>query len=125
MMRRSSEAAQRAAERRKRENDAVRLRDAVPRLLTLRLEINEHRGVNAGTSHIRRIVVDNAPALFEILCSDHSCRDGGHDLTGEILAGLKGGAEQFEGEHVCYGQLGTSRCDNVLNYRAVATYRSA
>ena len=41
---RNSEAAQRSAERRRREDEAPRLRERVPALATLRLEIEEHRG---------------------------------------------------------------------------------
>ena len=81
--RRVSEAALRAADRRRREDDAPRLHDAVPALDSLRLEIEERRGggVLAGGTHIRRIMVEHAPALFDLPCGDRTCKDGGHDLT--------------------------------------------
>ena len=77
--RRFGEAAQRATERRRREDEAERLRNAVPKLDSLRLEIEERRmgGVVAEASHIRRIVVESAPALFVLPCLDRECKEGG------------------------------------------------
>ena len=124
--RRNSQAAERAAERRKREDEAPRLNAEVPRLESLRLEIEARRSGAAvgGTAHIRRIVVENAPALFLLPCSDRDCREGGHDLTREIMAQLTRGSAEFEGEHACDGQLGSVPCGSVIRYVAVATYRS-
>src|SRR5262249_52880111 len=127
--RRGSEAAQRAAERRQREDDAARLATEVPQLETLRLEIEERRGggVLAGGTYIRRIVVEHAPALFQLPCGDRTCQDGGHEVTREIMQALRAGQTRFEGEDPCNGHLGTSgvRCDSVLRYVGVATYRPA
>jgi hypothetical protein len=67
-------------------------------------------------------VVDTAPALFVIQCSDRGCKDGGHDLTHSVMSGLRQGATHFEGEHMCEGQLGSSRCSSVMHYVATATY---
>jgi hypothetical protein len=63
--RRLGEAAQRSEERRVRENEAPRLLVAVPRLLSLSLFIEDRsdRSV-ARPKHVRRVVVQNAPALF-------------------------------------------------------------
>jgi len=123
--RRNGEAAQRAAERRQRENDAARLHAEVPRLETLRLEIQEQRGdgVLAAAAHIRRIVVEHAPALFVVQCSDRSCKDGGHDLTAAIMRELAAGSTRFEGEHACDGRSGSVPCTNILRYVGVATYK--
>lgn len=54
---RNLEAAQRAAERRRRENEAPRLQELVPELETLRFEIEEHRAgiVLPESTHIRRV----------------------------------------------------------------------
>src|SRR5262245_54567395 len=70
VVRRNTEAMQRAAERRKREDEAARLHDEVPRLASLKLEIEERGGggTGAGSNHIRHIVVDTAPALFLLPC---------------------------------------------------------
>ena len=123
---RHTEASSRAMERRQREDEAPRLRQAVVGLQELRLEIIER--VGGGTSvaarHIRRIVVDHAPALFVIPCSEERCRDGGHDLTNEIMRALGSHATEFQGEDACFGQLGSSAgaCGRVLNYEAHAKY---
>src|SRR5436190_21362789 len=100
MIRRHSEAAQRAAERRKREDDAPRLRATVPKLESLELEFRESRaGVQmADVTHKRRVVVERAPALFELPCQDSACRDGGHDITREVMRALQDGLERFHGE---------------------------
>ena len=122
--RRSSEAAQRATERRQREDDAARLSTEVPRLSSLRLEIEERRagGVLTGGAHIRRIVVERAPALFVIPCSDRSCKEGGHDITSKVMVALREGQARFQGEHTCNGQLGNIPCDSVLKYTGIASY---
>jgi hypothetical protein len=123
--RRFGEAAQRATERRRREDEAERLRNAVPKLDSLRLEIEERRmgGLVAEASHIRRIVVESAPALFVLPCLDRECKEGGHDVTDAILRSLRSGALRFEGEHACEGRLGAADCGRILRYIAIATYR--
>jgi hypothetical protein len=124
LIRRNSEAAQRAAERRRKEDDAARLHAEIPRLATLKLELEERRGGSAvgGTGHIRHIVVDSAPALFIIPCSERNCVDGGHDLTRDILDALERAEVRFEGEHACRGHVGNIECENVLRYTGVATF---
>jgi len=125
MNRRHHEAALRFAERRRREDESPRLRDVVPTLESLELKLGESRsGVRlTEVSHTRRIVVERAPALFEVPCQDPSCKDGGHDLTADVLRALRSGAEDFEGQDICAGQVGTGSCQRVLSYVATATYR--
>jgi hypothetical protein len=125
MSRRDTEAADRFAERRRREDAAPRLSEVVPRLESLRLELREARGGAAlsGMSHVRPVVVERAPALFELVCQDPSCRDGGHDITWPVLRALKEGVERFEGDDACRGQVGSADCRRVLQYVAIATYR--
>jgi hypothetical protein len=122
---RNSEAAQRFAERRRREDAAPRLREAVPALATLRLEIDERRGVtNAGDpKHVRLVVVDSAPALFSLPCGDHACRDGGHEMTDAVLRALQAGAARIELEDACHGTVGTAPCGAVMHIFVTATYR--
>jgi hypothetical protein len=122
---RQREAQERFAERRRREDEAPRLLAVVPELETLKLRLEEHRagGTLAEASHVRPIVVANAPALFAFTCQDSSCKDGGHDLTSEILAALKSKREHFEGEDACRGQIGSAECARVLRYVATATYK--
>lgn len=97
----------------------------MPTLETLRLEIEERRGggVLAGGAHIRRIMVEHAPALFDLPCGDRACKDGGHDVTRAILGSLQRGEARFEGEDRCPGWIGGAPCGSVLRYVGVATYR--
>lgn len=98
----------------------------VPELTSLRLELSEKRndvGV-ADTSHIRRVVVEHAPALFIIPCGESSCRDGGHDITRAIVRSLEQKLEKFEGDDPCSGQTGTAGCARTLVFTAIATYKS-
>lgn len=122
--RRQSEAAQRFAERRRREDDAPRLSTEVPRLKDLRLEIEERTGGSlvAEPKHIRRIVVERAPALFMLPCGDPRCKDGGHDITRELLRSLHGEQTRFEGEDVCVGSQGSGQCSRILHYVGFANY---
>jgi hypothetical protein len=119
---RKNEAQQRAAERRRRENEAPRLQGTVPRLATLRLEIEERRGTEA-VSHVKRVVVENAPALFVLSCLQKGCHDGGHDVTREVLSALARGEDRFGGRSTCQGQIGPTGCGSQLAYVGVATYR--
>jgi hypothetical protein len=120
--RKNSPAAQRFAERRRREGDAPRLCEQVPNLLSLRLEIEERSGVT-GTAHVRRIVVDRAPALFLVPCGDPRCTDGEHDLTTTVMRALRSQEKSFQGTDECTGSVGLSACARVLHFDAVAEYR--
>jgi hypothetical protein len=122
---RFSEAAQRFAERRRREDEAPRLRERVPALASLRLEIEERRGATStgDPKHVRLIVVDSAPALFFLPCGDHACRDGGHDVTDPVLRALGSGATRFELDDACTGMVGSADCGRVMHVVVTATYR--
>jgi len=124
---RHTEVALRAAERRRKEDEAPRLANRVPLLESLKLEIEERRpgAISSDVQHVKRVVVDSAPALFEITCCDRSCKDGGHDVTRAIMSELERGSTAFEGEDTCHGALGGATCSRVLRYKAVATYKSA
>ncbi len=119
------DAAARFAERRRLEEDAQRLHDVVPTLESCRIEIAEGRNdaTSADVSHTRIVVVAVAPALFVFPCGDPSCREGGHDVTREILAGLTAGKTEVRGEDACYGRVGSSDCGRILRYRVLAAYR--
>lgn len=122
--RRRTEAAARFAERRQREVDAPRLHDRVPELATLRLDITETKGTtNADPKHARIIVVERSPALFAFGCADPSCRDGGHDLTYEVMRGLVEGKTHFEMDQRCDGALGTASCGRNMHVDVTATYK--
>lgn len=123
-MGRSREAAERFAERRRREDAAPRLKEVVPRLTGCRLELSERGGGSTGAevAHIRRVVVDNAPALFFVPCGDSECRDGGHDLTVPLLRGLEGHRVEIRGEDTCSGYVGDTPCGRILAYAAFSEY---
>ncbi|HEV3192223.1 MAG TPA: hypothetical protein VGY54_17040 [Polyangiaceae bacterium] len=126
-MRRMTDAAIRFAERRRREDEAPRLREVVPELATLKLEVEERHGAMATSvgapKHVRLVVVDNAPALFALPCGDASCRDGGYDVTDGVLRHLRAREGQFELEDSCMGNVGTASCGRTLHLTAIATYR--
>jgi hypothetical protein len=126
MWRQDREVTRRTAERRQREDEAPRLAETIPALQGLRLEVLEHSSSisHPEHTHVRHVVVANAPALFVMPCHDTQCKDGGHDLTQEILAALRRRNARFEGEDVCRGTVGSAGCSRVLGYVAVATYQS-
>ncbi len=124
---RHSAAAQRAQERREREDSAPRLATEVPDLLALRLEIEE-RSDGAAVSqpkYVRRVVVPNAPALFLIPCGDANCEGGGHDVTGAVMHALHDHQTGFAGEDYCRGSLGSANCSRILHYEATAEYKKS
>jgi len=119
-----TEAARQYAERLQREQEAPRLRERVPALASLRLEITDGRNLtSADPKHTRIIVVDTAPALFSLTCGDHSCRGGGHDVTIAVLDGLRSGSTRFEVQDACYGNVGSAECGRTMVLEITATYR--
>jgi hypothetical protein len=123
---RQTEAMIRATERRQREDEAPRLKHEVSGLTELCMEIEERVGASSSVAarYVRRVVIDSAPALFEIRCTEERCNDGGHDLTSAIMRALRNSATEFRGEDVCYGRLGSSAsdCARVLHYVGRAKY---
>jgi len=125
MWRQDREVTRRTAERRRREDEAPRLAATIPTLQGLRLDVLEaSKSISRPEfSHARHVVVASAPALFVMPCHDTQCKDGGHDLTQEILAALRRRSARFEGEDVCRGTVGTADCSRIVRYVAVATYQ--
>lgn len=123
-MRRNPEAMRRAAARRKREDDAARLRDKVPNLRRLAITIEEHPLGPEGppVRHIRHVVVERAPALFEIPCSERHCENGGHDLTRRVMRALRGGKARFTGSDRCSGEVDGEECQVEIHFEAEATF---
>lgn len=117
---------ERRVQRVEREDSAGKLLTKVPDLTGLALDIREVRpdGCVADNHYIRRVVVANAPALFEVRCSYADCEDGTYDLTWEILAALASHKTRFEGQHNCRGRCRAVDCTRVLRYVATATYRA-
>jgi hypothetical protein len=123
--RRNGFAAQRFAERRRREDEAPRLSEQVRDLESLRLELEERCGdTGASPKYTRRFVVARAPALFFVPCGDPRCLDGGHDLTNTVMHALRTQQTSFEADDTCGGALGNSQCARVLHVDGIAEYRS-
>jgi hypothetical protein len=119
MIRRNvQEAKQRSVDRRQREDDAPRLIEEVRRLASLDIVVD-----NGGNKYVWRIVVERAPALFELACPEESCTNGGHDLTRQIMQGLRMTSAEITGESTCRGDLPSGSCNRVVKYVASATYR--
>jgi hypothetical protein len=121
--RRNYPAAQRCADRRRREDEAPRLCRQVPGLASLRFDIHEQVGVGA-IDYIRRFVIARAPALFLVPCGDPEC-DGGHDLTTTVMRALRARAACFRGSDPCVGSVGPTSCARVLCFDATAEYGPA
>jgi hypothetical protein len=107
--------------RRAREDSAPRLREEVPTLLRLKIDIEERAGATAVVRHARHVVVDRAPALFLVPCGDRGCKGSGHDLTERVMCALRSGDTSFGGEDACAG-VPPDGCPRVLRFEAVATY---
>lgn len=120
LRRRRIEAAERVAERRRREDAAPRLREQAPGLTSLKLEIEE-----GGSKHVRLIVLERAPALFAIPCGDPTCEGGGYDITSRVMQGLEARESRFEAEDRCLGTVGTTQCTRTLRAIALAQYKPA
>jgi hypothetical protein len=124
--RRNIEREERRDQRHHREDAAGKLLQKVPDLTSLSLAIHQKRpnGCVNETQYIRRIVVEHAPALLEVPCSDPDCNDGGYDVTREVLHALAARQVHFEGEHVCRGTSGACECGRLLRFVGTATYRT-
>ena len=120
----SREAQERFAERRRKEDEAPRLHDEAPDLRSLRLVIEESRGNTslAEARHVRIVVVDRAPALFVLPCGDSDCRDGGHDVTREVMNHLRGRETDFVVTESCHGTVRDVPCGRIVHVKASATY---
>jgi hypothetical protein len=118
--RRYNAAAERYAERRRREDEAPRLHQEVPDLVSLSFEVEESNAgvVDPQQKYVRKIVVEHAPALFLVPCGDSRCTEGGHDVTSAVMRALRSHQTEFEGTDDCSG------CQRVVHFQATAEYRS-
>ena len=126
MWRRRNNKAERS-ERWQREDAAPRLLDEIANLESLKLDITEEQDdiQVPAACRTRHIVVARAPALFEIGCTEPKCEDGGHDLTLDVMHGLRAGEREFSGQDKCHGRVGDRVCGRVLKFVAHAKYSSA
>ncbi len=114
---RGREVPQHVVDRRRREDEAPRLHAEVPHVLTLSLAIEERRPSGTiAARHVRRVVVQSAPALFVLPCGAPQCDGGVHEISFAVLRELRRGSATFEGETSC------DRCDCALFHAGTATY---
>jgi hypothetical protein len=120
----NAKAMKRNAERVERETDVPRLLSQTPDLRSLYIEISESNRQDSMPSvpYIKRFVLESALALFWVPCGDPRCDGGGHDITHEVLAGLKSKQLRIEGEDFCNGDVGTGMCSRKVKFAAIATY---
>ncbi len=78
--------------------------------------------MNGGNQYLWRIVVERAPALFEIPCPEPACTNGGHDITRSVMQALRASSPTFEAEFTCQGDVAAGSCGRILKYVAKATY---
>ena len=122
--RRDQPVSEATAEHRRREDAAPRLRDAAPKLESLRVTFEDVQepGRTQFPSYVRPIVVASAPAHFEVRCMEPKC-DGRHDLTPQILAAIARSQVSFSGQSTCNGMVADAGCTRTLAYTCEATYR--
>ena len=113
-------------ERWRREDEAPRLSQKAPALLQLRLELSESfQGRKVlDSNRVVHIVVASAAARFEVPCSDVRCKDGGHDLTHDVLQNLQQRKQSFVGQDTCNGYVGDRPCDRVLQFVTHARFNT-
>jgi hypothetical protein len=111
-------------ERWKREDAAPRLADEAPELEQFKLEFSEwsHGRAIADSSRVRHIVVKSAAAFFEVPCGDPRCKDGGHDLTREVMLNVRKRQPTFAGRDRCSGYVGQRPCARSLQFVAHAEF---
>jgi hypothetical protein len=117
----SRAAAERSRERRKAEDDAPRLAAEFPLLRVARIEIVD----SGGTKYARHVVVARSPALFIIPCGDPACKDGGHDITNEVMHAFRVRLETAVGESSCGGTVGSAQCRRSIQFTLTAEYADA
>jgi hypothetical protein len=119
-----SPAARTAQARRIREDESNRLHDVVPELKGLRFNIEDQAAFEVAPplTYIRHVIVATAPAMFDLPCLDRKCEDGGHDVTGRVLSGLKRRADAIDGSSRCRGTRNGEPCERELNFRLSASY---
>jgi hypothetical protein len=114
-------------ERWQREDEANRLSTEIEHLSALKIIIEEWRGDLhiSGARYTKHVIVSRAPARFEVPCGEPRCQDGGHDITYDLMRGLRDRKASIEDSSACRGAVGDRLCDRVLRFTAFATYTPA
>lgn len=125
-MRRNPEALIRSRARKSNDDVARRLLDVAPDLASLALEIAEVPDAAAEARdavHYRKhIIIERAPARFELPCHDHKC-NGAHNITQSVLHALQRRERVAEGRDPCGGETKIGACPYEMQFVIVATYR--
>jgi hypothetical protein len=116
---------ERRVQRVQREAAAGKLLQRYPEVASVDIAIHEARpeGCVSDSHYIRRIVLEHAPALFEVPCSYPSCEDGGYDITHDVLGAISARDPKVEGEKACRGRCGALDCTRVLRFVVKIGYR--
>jgi hypothetical protein len=103
-------------ERWEREDQAPRLATEFPELRRLRLELSEWIEARKvlDSTRVRHIIVERAAARFEEPCTDPRCKDGGHNLTHQMMQNLRRRLPTFVGQDECSGYLAERPCARIL-----------
>ena len=117
---------ERRVQRVQRESAAGKLLTRFPDVTSVDIAVHEARpeGCVSDSHYIRRIVLEHAPALFEVPCSYPSCEDGGYDITRDVIDALANRDPKVEGERPCRGRCGALDCTRVLRFVVKVTYRA-
>jgi hypothetical protein len=69
------------------------------------IKVDAHPGASrmASTRYVRHVVVERAPALFDIPGSQAGCEDRSHDVTNAVMSALFEDKRESSGEHMCFG----------------------
>jgi hypothetical protein len=96
----------------------------LPLLRSARLEIVENV-TNGTTKYAKHIVVARSPVLFIIPCGDPTCKDGGHDITTEVMHAFRRHLQSAVGESACGGTTGSAQCRRSIQFTLTAEYVDA
>ena len=93
----------------------------LPLLRSARIEIVENVA-NGSTKYSKHVVVARSPVLFIIPCGDPACKDGGHDITSEVMRAFRQHLASAVGESACGGTTGSAQCRRSIQFTVTAQY---
>jgi hypothetical protein len=96
----------------------------LPLLRSARIEIVENVA-NGSTKYTKHVVVARSPVLFIIPCGDPACKDGGHDITNEVMRAFRQHLKSAVGESSCGGTTGSAQCRRSIQFTVTAEYADA
>lgn len=105
-------------------DEAPRLLEEVPSLASLRMVVHASADgkFTSAPKYTRLFVLDSAPAYFWIPCSNPGCEEGGHDVTRDVISGLKAGKKHITGQSECCGVVRDMPCTAAIRFEVEASY---